>query len=614
MHDLGDGSELSKEQRYALQRFQAGENVFVSGPGGSGKSHLIRYLVQDLYRNGRIHQVTSTTGCSAILLSNQIRVAGKPIVVKTIHSWSGIRLGRGPLSEIVRVVFRSRRTIKEWRRCRTLILDEISMLSKKLFTVLEYLARYIRGNDLPFGGMQVVCLGDFFQLPPVGDADDPDSMAFAFESPAWGRVFSMENHVELTTVYRQVDDTYKRMLNEVRLAEMSEESKRMLQERVGLPYRAEDHNGVCPVKLFATRNQVSRVNAYQYGLLTGDERMYSLEVGTDTWVYIETGENLEPDVVTRCREMTSLEVEMESKALVTQVPVEERLMLKVGVPVMCLVNLDVDAGIANGSMGVVVDFVLVEDARIWATGSISGGSKKRMVMAPLVQFHNGIRRPIGPYVWQSTEFPRITVAQTPLTLAYASSIHKMQGATLDVAEMDLGGSIFAEHQTYVALSRVRSLEGVYLTSFHPHRVRVNPRVVEFYRSFAGSEVEEAEEEEEEEEEDMVAPVAAAPVEQGCGCPICLEDMLDVPYDTACGHRFCLECISRLIYCSLDRVAACPICREPVSMRSLKAVVTAGGGAKKKPLFKKGVGSGVGGAGRDGAGRGGIRTLLVHKNT
>jgi ATP-dependent DNA helicase PIF1 len=98
--------ELSTGQKYAFHKFKQGQNIFISGPGGSGKSHLVKYIVQDLYRRGIIHQVTSTTGCSSVLLSNNIRIGGKPITVKTIHSWSGIKLGRGSKEEIIQIVKR----------------------------------------------------------------------------------------------------------------------------------------------------------------------------------------------------------------------------------------------------------------------------------------------------------------------------------------------------------------------------------------------------------------------------------------------------------------------------------------------------------------------------
>jgi ATP-dependent DNA helicase PIF1 len=352
-----DFNELSTEQQFALRKFQRGENVFISGPGGSGKSHLIRYFVDEMHTHARIHQVTSTTGCSSILLSNQIRIAGKPIVVKTIHSWSGIRLGKGTLSDLLHLVMKNRRVVKEWRRIKTLVLDEVSMLSEKLFTALEYLARMIRNNDKPFGGIQLICLGDFFQLPPVGDEQEPSTMNFAFESPAWKRVFSMDNHVELVTIYRQQDDRYKQILHEVRHATLSDESRRQLETRVGLEYRPEDHHGIIPMKLFATRAQVQRINTAQYEKIEQEEHVYTLTSQTDMRYYVENGAPLEDEVLTKCQALSMRDVEFECQSLTNQLPVEADVYLKIGAPVMCLVNLDVEAGIANGSMGVIVDFV-----------------------------------------------------------------------------------------------------------------------------------------------------------------------------------------------------------------------------------------------------------------
>lgn len=616
-------SELSLEQQFALQKFQRGENVFISGPGGSGKSHLIRYFVDDLHTRARIHQVTSTTGCSSILLSNQIHVGGKPIVVKTIHSWSGIRLGKGSLSDILHMVAKNRRVVKEWRRIKTLILDEVSMLSKKLFTVLEYLARMIRGNDQPFGGIQLVCLGDFFQLPPVGDAMEPDTMDFAFESPAWSRVFSVDNHVELVTIYRQHDAMYKQILHEVRHATLSEESRKQLETRVGLEYRPEDHHGVIPMKLFATRAQVQRVNTAQYEKIDHEEYVYPMTVQTDMRRYVETGMELEEEVLTKCLALSEKDVEFESQSLTNQLPVEADVRLKIGAPVMCLVNLDVESGIANGSMGVIVDFVLASPDDIVDIcnnrSSSSSSSSKRTQQIPVVQFHNGLKRAINRYVWQHTEFPSICVYQMPLALAYATSIHKMQGATLDVCEMNLGATVFAEHQIYVALSRVKSLEGVFLSAFHPHRIRVNPKVVQFYALFAGRELHVSDDDNDDALDDSSTAAVIEEevvydddkdIDKDKECPICMDDM-DRPHQTTCGHRFCLDCLTRLISSTHTRSAPCPMCRTSVNMRSFHPVKTTV--AKKTNVHawppKSGSGSG------SGLGKGGkhIMSFMVKKS-
>ena len=548
-------TELSQGQAYAFERFKQGENLFISGPGGSGKSHLVKYFVNELHTLGKIHQVTSTTGCSSILLSNNIRIGGRPIIVKTIHSWSGIRLAKGSKEDIIKLVQKNKRVVKEWKRIKTLFIDEVSMMSYKIFDVLETLARTLRKNDRPFGGIQLVCLGDFFQLPPVGDYNDPASSAFCFEAPAWNRVFSLENHIELTTIFRQTNPMYQRILNEIRIGQLSEESKKILEERVGLTYDSENHGGVIPMKIFATRNQVNMVNNTQYDKLEEKERVYRSHTSTTVKQYIDSGELLDEDTLERCRQLSVMEVEYECNNLTNNMPSDPEVKLKKGTPVMCLVNLDVESGIANGSMGIIEDFVASEE---------STGDK-----VPLVRFANGIIKPIAKYTWQSSEFPTICVSQIPLCLAYANSIHKMQGSTLDVCEMNLGGSIFAEHQIYVALSRVKSIDGVYLSAFHPHRIRVNPNVVQFYRQFRS--IEELSEVASTKTEIEATVGNPLPESVETECPICLDDM-EKPYITECSHVFCQDCITRLISCTHSGRASCPMCRMVVTTRSLKSVL------------------------------------------
>jgi ATP-dependent DNA helicase PIF1 len=551
--------ELSQEQRYAYDRFVRGNNLFISGPGGSGKSHLVKYLVNHLYDQGKIHQVTSTTGCSSILLSNSIRMGGRPITVKTIHSWSGIRLGKGPKADIVKGVLKNRRITKEWRRIKTLIIDEVSMLSYKLFDTLHTLAQTIRNNTLPFGGIQLVCIGDFYQLPPIGDYGDPESAAFCFQAPCWREVFTLDNHIELTTIFRQRDPLYRKILNEVRTGTLTEESTQALQQRVGVPYDPQNHGGLMnPMKIFPTKNQVNLVNNHQYDKIPNPEYIYKVTVRTNMKRYIETGELIDEEVLEKCQQMTPMEIDYECRAMTTNMTPETEIRLKRGVPVMCLVNLDVESGLANGSMGVVEDFVHID-----GTSSFDDDT-----MIPLVRFANGLVKPLGKYPWQSSEYPTVCVAQVPLCLAYANSIHKMQGTTMDVCEMNLGGSVFAEHQTYVALSRVRSLEGVYLSAFHPQRIRVNPQVVQFYRQFRPAEPPTPEPTPEPSSPTPTSEPTSEPGDHTC--PICI-DTLDKPHITECQHTYCLECITRLITSTHTKMVACPLCRQVVSLRTIKSV-------------------------------------------
>ena len=245
-------------------------------------------------------------------------------------------------------------------------------------------------------------------------------------------------------------------------------------------------------------------------------------LNTNLTKYIESGATFEEDVVDKISMMSPIDIDYECKNMIKNITTDEIVHLKQGAIVMCLVNLDINIGIANGSMGRIESF---------AYSLIS----KEYV--PVVKFMNGMVQTIERFVWQNSEFPNICVSQIPLCLAYANSIHKMQGSTLDVCEMNLGGSIFAEHQIYVALSRVRSLDGVYLTAFHPQKIRVNPLVVEFYSKFVHHHIEDTMEEI---EEDRVN----TPVVGMNECPICL-DSRDDPYMTACKHIFCHSCILQI---------------------------------------------------------------------
>lgn len=466
-------SIFSPEQDYAFEKFCNGENVFISGAGGSGKSFLIRHFVRHLMLNksNKKFQVTSTTGCSSVLLSENIqntREYGKMISVKTIHSWSGIRLCKGDENKIVHSVINNRFAVKEWKRVNVLFIDEVSMLSCKMLNVLEKIARLTRKNCLPFGGIQVVFLGDMYQLAPVPDMCDEDTAKFCFESPVWSYIFPIDNHIELKTVFRQTDATFKEILGEIRVGKLSERNATILRSYVGKTPNGEGSDEttvIVPPKILSTRSKVERVNNTQYENIKETEHVFECKVVTNFATYADSGKPIPVEYATAFSRLSSQEVEFEVKNIKNNISAPSELKLKVGCPVMCLVNMNLELGISNGSLGVVVDFV-------------KGGAEH-----PIVKFRNGIRMIIEPHTWQNTDYPNICVQQYPLCLSFANTIHKLQGATLDMAVMDLGGSIFTEGQIYVALSRVRSLDGLYLIAFEPRKIRVHPKVVEFYSQF-----------------------------------------------------------------------------------------------------------------------------------
>lgn len=463
---------LSLEQQYAFDKFCQGHNLLVSGSGGTGKSLLIENMVKYLhFMDEKKFQVTGLTGCCSVLLSNNIQINGKNLSVKTLNSWAGIRLCKGPNECIIQNVIKNNFLLRRWRSIKVLIVDEVSMLNAKMFSVLEEIARKSRKNTAPFGGIQVIFLGDHLQLPPVPDFTDTETMKFCFEAEQWYSTFPIQNHIELKTIFRQKDPICREILNEVRIGELSQKNKEILQAQVGKIYNPDEHNGIIPIELFATRNQVSNINKAKYDEVFGEERIFVSKISTNCQVHIENNKPISLVENVKCHSLTPQSLKIEIQNITTSVPVEERIYLKIGVPVMVLVNLDVENAICNGTLGIVSRI----DKKIGILGEYS---------VPIVRFRDGSERVIEPYIWQNEDYPTITITQIPLTLSYASSIHKQQGASIECARMNLGYSIFEDSQIYVALSRVTSLEGLYLDSFHAHKISVNKKAKEFYSSFS----------------------------------------------------------------------------------------------------------------------------------
>lgn len=455
-------SNLSPEQKYALYKFNRGKNLFITGPGGTGKTFLIRHLINSAKENKKHVQVCALTGCASVLLNCSAR---------TIHSWSGIKLARGDANTVIESVLRSNRILNNWRSVKILIVDEVSMMSKKIFNILNEIGKRVRHSPLPFGGIQVIFTGDFFQLPPVGNnMNDPGSEEFCFESDEWYKVFAMENHIELNSMFRQKDQDYIDILNEIRRGELSEKNIQRLEKYVGREYIKPDNILYTPTKLFPTRVKTDYTNNMMFNRLDEDEYHLELGVKTDCTSLLDGGNNKNGgktftyEQILKCNRMTPQEREYEIENLKNNTPCEKILKLKKGSNVLCCANIDLDNGICNGSQGIITRIEERGEATIIE-----------------VKFTNGITRVIEPHWWQSEEYPCIAIKQYPLLLSWAMTIHKIQGATLDMAEIDIGSSIFEYGQTYVALSRIKSLNGLYLSDFNPNKIKPNPKVINFYK-------------------------------------------------------------------------------------------------------------------------------------
>jgi ATP-dependent DNA helicase PIF1 len=342
---------------------------------------------------------------------------------------------------------------KNWQKTDILVVDEISMMSSKYLAVLNRLGQRIRKNNRPFGGIQVIFCGDFCQLSPIGDKTDPETFQFCFESPIWNEIFPPENQMELTKVYRQTDPKYIEILSQIRQGELSDENEMILSSLVG----REIPNEIVPPKLFSTRLKVKEVNDQMFRQIQEPIKEYQYVVDPHATEYLNSGKKIPLNLQIQGKNLSEKAVEYEIRNLLSSC--EEILELKLGAIVMCIVNYDMDRGICNGLQGMIVGF-------------------ERDL--PVVKYSNGQVLTMPRYKWQSEKYPCITISQIPLRLSWAMTIHKIQGASLDMAEIDVGDDIFAEGQTYVALSRVKTLDGLYLTRFNAKKIKANPKVLVFY--------------------------------------------------------------------------------------------------------------------------------------
>ena len=442
--------EFSVEQQIAFNKYIQGQNIFITGPGGTGKSALIKYIKQNADARCKIIQICALTGCASVLLECK---------AKTLHSWSGIGLGKGAIEQLIKKVQKNKHYKALWKETDILVVDEVSMMSLKLFETLDAIGKSVRKDRRPFGGLQLVFSGDFYQLPPVGDKDDPDTSKFCFESEFWFTTFPKENHVQLQKIFRQNDPIYQNILNQVREGRLKRSTNDILLSQVDKP--KDDALTIKPTKLFPTRNKVDSINTSEMDKLGGDEKEFKMKYHGD--LEMTAKERLQRTQV------TPEQIKLELQYLKSNLRCDEIIKLKVGSQVMCIVNTELTNGemLCNGSQGIVTRF------------SQEG--------SPVIRFsrsnnssNNSFEITMNYHIWPSETIPGVGVSQLPLILAWALTIHKAQGATLDVAEIDAGSSIFECGQTYVALSRVKSLEGLYLTSYDAKKIRINKKVQEFY--------------------------------------------------------------------------------------------------------------------------------------
>lgn len=513
--------DLNPEQRVAFQRYLSGRNFFLTGGAGTGKSFLLKKIVQHLRQNVEPHRIgiCGLTGVSAI-----------PINGRTLHSWAGIGLGEGSVETLYKKVRKNQESWARWSECRCLIIDEVSMMSLELFEKLHQLGVMIRKNTGLFGGMQVILSGDFLQLPPVrGD--------FCFESNLWKQAFGNYNGLMaivrgrdggvgrgglgrggagrggagnrvmyLHRIIRQEDVRFNALLSRVRLGMVSQSDKEMLVARkIGFNYDQFDGgNGVdgggdsgssgggsgggsaiLPTRLYPYRKDVELINDLEMDRLLrkGAPRIEAMpQYGLATTEFAhEMARN--HGEMKRYRFLKSDIAHAKGTGFRTVMPklspadYNNAVSWCGGAQVMLTYNLDVERGLVNGSRGVVevarnengnpmVRFMIHESVKL-DDGSYRTESKPEVVEVSRVRYE------IDHYYY------KLVISQYPLMLAWAVTIHRAQSATLDCVETDLS-EVFSPGQTYVTLSRVRDLEKLYLLGINFSKIRADPRAVKYY--------------------------------------------------------------------------------------------------------------------------------------
>ena len=413
-------------------------NVFMTGPGGVGKSHTIRSIITAGQEAHYICYATALTGTAA----QELKCGAF-----TIHRWAGIGTGEANITSLIKKIKKNKNALERWRAVDILIIDEISMMNAELFEKLDIIGQELRKDTRFFGGITLVASGDFYQLPPVSKMF---KARFSFQSSIWFDVF--KNNIILTQNYRQSGDAkYLKMLNQIRVGRIKKSTFKALESRVIKDSGELDKEDIKPTRLLSLKYKVNKINSKYFNLLDSDIKLYDL-----VEIIPEPKESGGFDKRSIKEELTILKKSNNSR-------IANSFASRIGAQVMCSVNYDTELGIVNGSRGVIV---------------------KNDTEGPVVKFHNGQLVKFKPYFIKSEIIPELSIGGIPLIYAWAITIHKCQGATLDLCVVDLGKDVFEAGQAYVALSRVRNLKGLYITSLDIRAFKFKNSVLRFYEKIS----------------------------------------------------------------------------------------------------------------------------------
>lgn len=398
-------------QETALNILKSGRNVFLTGAAGSGKTYVLNQYISYLRRHDVSVAVTASTGIAATHLNGT-----------TIHSWCGMGIHDSLLDENIKKLAHNKRLANRVNSAKVLVIDEVSMLDAARLQLINSITRRLRSSQEPFGGLQVVVCGDFFQLPPI-QKQGADQSQMAFAGTGWQELDPAICY--LSEQHRQEDDQYLAVLNAIRSGDLNDEVYALLEQRLHAPI---DH--VKPARLFPHNFNVDTKNDAELNNIQGPIKSFA---------------------------MTSSGNKKLVEGLIKSCLAPEKLTLKKNATVMFVKN-DFEHKVVNGTMGLVIGFDAERGYPIVKT-------KTGQVFAEPASWH--IENDDGK--------PLAQITQIPLRLAWAITIHKSQGMSLDAAEIDLSRA-FSPGMGYVALSRVRSLAGLRLLGFNNMALQVHDLV------------------------------------------------------------------------------------------------------------------------------------------
>lgn len=419
---------MNEYQKLAFYQFTMGHNVCITGPAGSGKSYTLRNITEWAQKHDKTIAVTASTGTAAILING-----------RTVHSYLGIGLAKKNAEDLAADITRRKPNIrKTLLSLDALVIDEISMLNAELLDKISDVLGIVRRKPhIPFGGVQMILIGDFTQLPPTNGE-------YCFRANVWSH--ANIDVIELKKIERQKDDLdFQDILNEVRWGKCSRDTYDKLKELKKTKFS----HGVIPTILFPTNINVDEVNEYKFRAL------------------VEKHNNvLTTDDISKSKIRTYIyktEYSNEhAKAWAQSSKIIDMLTLCPGAQVVCTWNVSQDEGIINGTRAVVKS------------------CHQRHVVITL---SNGREYKMEYLTVKDEDYNNISFSFIPLKLAWALTIHKSQGMTLDAVVIDLGTGIFEYGQAYTALSRVKDMKSVRLLALSRKSFKTHPDVLDFYQKF-----------------------------------------------------------------------------------------------------------------------------------